>query len=217
MQTPEILRYSHPLLTNIPRPVEAKDLPFIRWISMFMWHAITIDDFKGIGLSANQIGVRLNFFVADRKSLFGKDDKTKEPYVTICNPKPTEASRETIVQKEGCMSIPGVQVPIRRPKWLDVRYTDDHGQMQELRLEGLGARLFLHEYDHLEGQLILGKPAGVTGANELRKPHVKRKLAANASVAKEQLDEMGLNIHEEFLKKFKMANEKSEALFGKEA
>lgn len=102
---------------------------------------LTMKNFSGLGLSANQCGIKLRAF------LIGTDQ-----FQLFClNPKVIEQSEETAKDNEGCLSFPGLFCKIERPKWVDVEFTTQNGETKQLRLDGLTARCFLHELDHLNG------------------------------------------------------------------
>ena len=71
------------------------------------------------------------------------------------NPEITMMSQETELQKEGCLSFPDIYLMIKRPKAIELEYTDADGEKQRLQLEGLGARCVQHELDHLNGIIFL--------------------------------------------------------------
>ena len=99
---------------------------------------------NGIGLSANQIGIGARVFAmyAD----------VKEKDILVCfNPKIINQSEEEILMDEGCLSYPGLWLKIRRPDGIEVEYEDENGEKQEKAMFGLEARIFQHEYDHMEG------------------------------------------------------------------
>lgn len=93
----------------------------------------------GMGLSANQIGVPYKIFCMD-----------SEPTLVVVNPKVIEASTEMITLEEGCLSYPGLIVKVRRPIWIKVRVNYPNGTAGTHRFEGMTARCFLHEFDHIE-------------------------------------------------------------------
>ena len=97
--------------------------------------------YGGIGLSANQCGVSARVFVIG----------TNDFEMSCINPKIINRSEETIKGDEGCLSFPGFYVKIARPSWIDVEFTDENGQVKQIRLEGLTARCFEHELDHMNG------------------------------------------------------------------
>lgn len=97
---------------------------------------------RGIGLSANQVGIDIPLFVMG-------NDKSKISMVV--NPIIQNVSEEKNIQKEGCLSFPGIYVSITRPSVISVVYWDENLQKQESTMDGYTARVFLHEYDHLNG------------------------------------------------------------------
>jgi peptide deformylase len=99
----------------------------------------------GIGLSANQCGILVRAFV-----MYTNIDKKE---VTLfLNPKITWESEETNVFSEGCLTYPFLFLNITRPKSIKFTYTDQDGNTQEGAFTGLTARIFQHEYDHMEGK-----------------------------------------------------------------
>lgn len=99
----------------------------------------------GAGLSANQIGVVKRVFVFEN-----------EGEIAACiNPRIVSTSEETEEDVEGCLSIPGAVMPVRRHLALELEYLDLDGEMRTVQAEGWIARVFQHEMDHLDGKLIL--------------------------------------------------------------
>ncbi|MBC7247794.1 MAG: peptide deformylase [Actinobacteria bacterium] len=101
----------------------------------------------GAGLSANQIGILKRVFVYD-------DDGE----IAACiNPRLISASEEMVEEMEGCLSLPGAVVPVKRHASLELEFIDLHGEKKSLQAEGWLARVFQHELDHLDGILILDR------------------------------------------------------------
>jgi peptide deformylase len=73
----------------------------------------------------------------------------------LINPEIITHSRETATEEEGCLSLPGVVIPVARFLSVTIRYLDEEGKEQERRLMGMDARVAQHEIDHLEGRLIV--------------------------------------------------------------
>jgi peptide deformylase len=96
---------------------------------------------RGIGLSANQCGYPYRVFV------MGADDN----YVAFFNPIITSVSDDTVHMLEGCLSFPLLGLKITRPKEIHVSYQDFNGVKREAKYEGLSARCFQHEFDHMNG------------------------------------------------------------------
>lgn len=100
---------------------------------------------KGVGLAAPQVGISSRFFVLDNKIC--------EDYF-IHDPKILAESKEKEIVQEGCLSVHKMQLPVARPACIRVSYQNDTGHV-ERTLSGAEARVFQHEYDHLEGILFV--------------------------------------------------------------
>jgi peptide deformylase len=101
---------------------------------------------QGLGLAANQIGITKRFFAIGHESF----DVFKKPAI-IYNPVLVNADEEQELAQEGCLSFPGLLLQVSRPKIIMVRYQNNKGEFLLSRLEGLEARCFQHELDHLNG------------------------------------------------------------------
>lgn len=100
----------------------------------------------GIGLAANQIGIAKRVFVMGSNKISG----FPEPFA-VFNPVIKEASTETTLDEEGCLSYPGLYMQVKRPDWIIAEYQDSKGNLNEVKIEGYLAKCFQHEYDHLNG------------------------------------------------------------------
>ena len=98
----------------------------------------------GVGLSANQIGIKERAFVMI------SDMETQET-ITCFNPKVLKESKKLVKLEEGCLSFPDVFLDVDRPDYIVVKYEDEGKEVHKAKLEGFIARIFLHEYDHMEG------------------------------------------------------------------
>ncbi len=98
----------------------------------------------GIGLSANQIGLNLNVFVAQ------VDNK----FYAIFNPKLVQISKESEEFDEGCLSVPGVYGMVARPSRVTLTGFNQAGKPVKIKAWGLLARVFQHEFGHLNGGLF---------------------------------------------------------------
>lgn len=103
----------------------------------------TCKENQGIGLSANQCGLRYRVFV------MGAGDE----YVAFFNPKVLSSSEDTVHMEEGCLSFPLLGLRITRPAHVEVEYQDFTGATKYARFSGISARCFLHELDHMNGIL----------------------------------------------------------------
>jgi len=118
----------------------------------------TMHDAPGVGLAAPQVGVLQRLLVYD------VDD---DPRVLV-NPVLDEYSDETEESDEGCLSVPGVTMPVERPVSLRVQGQDEYGEPVDFRAEGFEARVIQHENDHLDGVLIVDRTTRSARAAALR-------------------------------------------------
>lgn len=95
---------------------------------------------KGLGLAAPQVGLPYRVF-----SLYAV------PGIVCFNPRIVDTSSETIVLEEGCLSYPNLFIKVKRPRRIKVRYLEPNGEPQTKVLDGMTARCFMHELDHLDG------------------------------------------------------------------
>ncbi len=118
----------------------------------------TMHDAPGVGLAAPQVGVLQRLLVYD------VDD---DPRVLV-NPVLDDFSDETEEYDEGCLSVPGVTMPVERPVSLRVRGLDEYGEPVDFLAEGFEARVIQHENDHLDGVLIVDRTSRSARAAALR-------------------------------------------------
>lgn len=126
---------------------------------------MTMQEYKGLGLAANQVGINKRFFAIDL-SYF---DVVKSP-VVIVNPKIAEVSDSVVIGEEGCLSFPGLFQDVERPEKAVITGLDLNGNNITLEGKGLIARVLLHEIDHLNGQLFIDR------MSSLRRNLIKGKL-----------------------------------------
>ena len=100
--------------------------------------------YEGIGLSANQIGIGERVFVMML-------NMETEETITCFNPRIIKRYDDCGWFEEGCLSFPDEIINIQRPNRIVVKYEDEDKKDHKIKLDGLAARVFLHEFDHLEG------------------------------------------------------------------
>lgn len=110
----------------------------------------TMYDAPGVGLAAIQIGVPLRIVTIDAT----RGEEEKKP-IALINPELISTSGETSTMEEGCLSIPEFTDEVERPEKIKARFTNLEGQTVEVEAEGLFARVFQHELDHLNGVLFI--------------------------------------------------------------
>ncbi|KLO24198.1 peptide deformylase [Marinitoga sp. 1197] len=127
----------------------------------------------GVGLAAPQIGISKRFFIMDDGNKLRK----------VINPEIIEFLGEEIIFEEGCLSIPGIFLNVKRPEGVRVRYMDENGNVVEEELHEYPARIFQHEYDHLEGILFIDKVS--TASKAKLKGKIKDLMKEGRKIAKE--------------------------------
>jgi peptide deformylase len=136
-------RFPAPVLAEKAKPIEAID-DSIRRLAARMIDLMV--EYKGVGLAGPQAGVNLRIFVAS-------PDGTRENTKVYINPE-IEPSGPLEAVEEGCLSLPGLYAKIRRYTQCTITATDLDGNRFTETAEGLLARAFQHEFDHIEGTLI---------------------------------------------------------------
>ena len=154
----------HPLLKQ-KIPEYAGGFPSPALVKLSKRLKMTMKLYSGLGLSANQCGVSERIFVMG----------TEEFQLVCINPKVLERGPEE-KGKEGCLSFPGLFLNVDRPEWIEVEFTDENGTVNQTRLEGISARCFLHELDHLNGTKYteLVKPLALKMARQKANKIVKK-------------------------------------------
>ena len=131
---------NHPML-RVAIPEYKGGLPSHNMNTLIKRLKLTMKLYGGVGLSANQCGVFERVFV------IGHEDFQ----IACINPKVIGVSADLLKENEGCLSYPGLYLKIERPKTIQVEFTAENGEIKQMELDGLTARCFLHELDHMNG------------------------------------------------------------------
>ena len=121
---------------------------------------------EGVGLAAPQVGINKRILVID-----AGDGITRR----VINPEFLEYSHEIVEREEGCLSIPGVYKKVKRPARVKVKYTNEKGVEVVEEADGLLARIFQHEVDHLNSILFVDKLSPVAKRMVARKLQILKK------------------------------------------
>ena len=112
---------------------------------------------NGVGIAAPQIATSYRLFiVASRPNTRYPHAPEMQPTAMI-NPRIVAHSSEVVKDWEGCLSVPGIRGLVPRYQTIEVEYTDRNGSSQKQELTDFIARIFQHEYDHLEGLVFLDR------------------------------------------------------------
>lgn len=150
-----------PILSQVCEPCTPGDKSLVR-LSKQMAHAMYKNN--GVGIAAPQVGVSKRLIVID---VDYTDSSDRDPLVLV-NPEIVELKGEPETAGEGCLSCPGITVPISRQPWARVRYYDLDGELWEIEGDGLLGRCLQHEIDHLNGRTLFESCDPMTRIEALR-------------------------------------------------
>lgn len=115
----------------------------------------------GIGLAAPQVAVQKQLIVIDCEP-----DNAANPPLVLINPTIKQFSRDICIAQEGCLSIPGVYLDVKRPQLVEVSYKDEYGRPRTLQATELLGRCIQHEIDHLNGVLFVDRVENSLALNQ---------------------------------------------------
>lgn len=119
---------------------------------------VAMEKTQGIGLSANQIGLDLNCFIA----------QIEKKFYAIFNPKIIKISKEMTEMEEGCLSVPETFGAVARPSKVVLEGWDKNGKKLKIKAWGMLARVFQHEVDHLNGTVFIDKATELHRYEEIK-------------------------------------------------
>ena len=125
----------------------------------------TLEEANGMGLAAPQVGITKRLVVID---VDWDGEKGEKNPIVLVNPEIVELAGEPEEGGEGCLSCPGVTVPVKRQPWARVQYYDLDGELWEIEGDGLLGRCLQHEIDHLNGRTLFESCDPVTRIEALR-------------------------------------------------
>ena len=144
----EIVKYGNPILNQKCRNIiNFKNLQSIvdkMFDSMY--------EAEGIGLAANQIGLDMNIFIID----VTHTEETDDVHIFI-NPSIISKHGENSRFQEGCLSLPGIALDIKRPSNVILKYQTIDQEWHKNEFTGLLSRAIQHEMDHLNGVFIIDR------------------------------------------------------------
>ncbi|MBO4430083.1 MAG: peptide deformylase [Bacteroidaceae bacterium] len=162
--------FGQPVLRKTAEEIDFNAYPNLKELITNMFE--TLERSEGVGLAAPQVGLPIQLFIIDLDVISDDEPQYKGYRRAFINPEIIEESEETTTMSEGCLSIPGINESVKRPSKVLVNYLDENGEEQERWLEGFEARVFQHEYDHLEGKMFVDR------LSPFRKQMIKSKLIA---------------------------------------
>jgi peptide deformylase len=153
-----------------------------------------MEDHNGLGLAANQVGLPYRMFVM----------RGPKGPISIFNPRIVDNSEEIIELDEGCLTFPNFYAKIRRPLSIKVRYQNEYGETFTEKFNGMTARVFQHELDHLNGITMIDKLSGTKKQKALKKLKVSERNKHNQISFSKELQDMFIQGKvEDILNKYK--------------
>jgi peptide deformylase len=150
----EIAQVGNPALRQIAQPIYHIDDTIQTLIANLM---ATLLESNGVGIAAPQVAAAYRLLiVASRPNDRYPHAPTMEPTVML-NPRILSASDDRVKDWEGCLSVPGIRGLVPRHRQIDIEYTSAEGTLQQQTLTDFVARIFQHEFDHLNGMVFLDR------------------------------------------------------------
>jgi peptide deformylase len=146
----EVVLYPDPTLRRETRTVEAFDSALRATVDAMLARMFAS---RGVGLAAPQVGLSQRLFVFNPEG----DPERPELSRAVVNPLITARGGRRVRAEEGCLSLPQIYAEIERPERCTMRYQDVTGETHVEDFEGFEARIVQHEFDHLEGVLIVDR------------------------------------------------------------
>jgi peptide deformylase len=169
-----IIAYGDPILRKVGTEID-KEYPELAALIANMKE--TMYNASGVGLAAPQIGLAIRLFIIDASPFAEDEDLDDEDRATLktfnrvfINAQIIKEEGEEWTFNEGCLSIPDVREDVSRQPKITIEYQDEDFKTHTEVLEGLAARVFQHEYDHIEGILFTDK------LSTLKKRLLKKRL-----------------------------------------
>ena len=162
-----VVAYGHPVLKKIAEEIEP-DYPGLQQLIADTFE--TMYHSEGVGLAAPQINKSIRLFVIDAEPFVETYPEAKGFKKVFINPEIVEVSEEKWTFREGCLSLPDMNEDVERPSKITVNYLDENFVEHEEEFDGICARVFQHEFDHLEGKVYVDRVA------PMRKMMLKNKL-----------------------------------------
>ena len=150
-----VLQLGNPLLRQIATPVTVFNSPeFLDCLSSMQ---TLMESGNGVGIAAPQIGVAMQIVIVASRPTNRYPDAPEMPATILCNPQLEILDPTLIKGWEGCLSVPGIRARVPRYQAIRVRFQDREGKSQQIDLKNFPARVFQHEFDHLQGLVYLDR------------------------------------------------------------
>lgn len=152
-----LVTYPAPILKKKAKPVANINSEMMETLQRMEY---TMEGNEGVGLAAPQVGISQQMIIV----------KDEDSNYAFFNPKVIKEKGKRVIDEEGCLSLPGVFLKIKRKEKVEVEAQTLEGETVRIEAKGLGARIFQHEIDHLQGILIINR------VNPLARWKIRRQL-----------------------------------------
>jgi peptide deformylase len=187
--TPEleyiVTLYPTPVLRKEAAPIEAFDEDLAARVAAMFRRMYAS---KGVGLAAPQVGLRERLLVINPSG----DPEKPEEELALVNPTIIERFGPETTMEEGCLSFPGIYAEVTRPESCKVSAKSPTGEPLELEFDGFASRVIQHEYDHLQGVLLVDR---MSAADKLRHRAALDELIADYKASQAPARPRGLFRH----------------------
>jgi peptide deformylase len=154
-ETLPIIQLGNPMLRQKAAWVENIQSPEIQQLIDDL--IVSVGKANGVGIAAPQVAESIRLFIVASRPNARYPHAPEMAPTAMINPKIVGHSQEVVKGWEGCLSVPGIRGLVPRYQTIEVEYTDREGQQQRQELTDFVARIFQHEYDHLEGMVFLDR------------------------------------------------------------
>ncbi|MDD4544436.1 MAG: peptide deformylase [Bacteroidales bacterium] len=162
-----IVGYGSPVLRTVAKDID-KNYPDLKKLVDDMFE--TMYKASGVGLAAPQIDLSIRLFVIDASPMKESDPLADGFKRVFINPQIIEERGDLWSFQEGCLSLPDIHEEVSRPSIIKIKYFDEDFLEHEEELDGIRARVFQHEFDHIQGKVFVDR------LSSIRRTLLKRKL-----------------------------------------
>jgi len=165
-----IVAYGDPVLRKVGSDID-RSYPGLTKLIEDMF--ATLENAKGVGLAAPQIGKAIRLFIVDGSPFAEEDEhpELKDFRKVFINAHMVEEKGDEWAYNEGCLSIPKIREDVKRKPTIRIKYLDENFTAHEETFTGIPARIIQHEYDHIDGKLFIDR------INTLRRTLLKSRLS----------------------------------------
>lgn len=155
-----IFRITHvgePVLRQMAKPVSNMKPKALERLVQDM--IATMRKARGVGIAAPQVGKSLRLFIVAPEPSTRYPKSPRIPPVAMINPQLIKGSKRMVTDWEGCLSVPGLRALVPRHYSVEIEFTALNGRRLQGKLSGFVARIFQHEFDHINGMVYLDRVA----------------------------------------------------------